>query len=330
MALLAPQVRLLPLLLLLCAVTRGEPVFPRRQIVAQPGAGSGEAALELVWHGDEWQQHWETVDGYSVYRDEQTLEWMYVGSGKGVYSTTEKPWAKSLMLPEWEKQATAFRSRAHAYNLSAQPVARDQETGPFSSTTHVSGTRNVLVIMVEFQDQDLLTSESAWSNYFYGTTGLTVNSYYLKNSNGKFSWKKPSEACGATASDGVARVSLNMKHPNYPVKQDETLVYNAVQATLAALGGCIDFNAFDTNSDGYITPQELVLVNVWSGTTAAFCGSSAQCPSMHSAMYTFSVPFSVGSKQLASAVILGELGDCTCTTPKLNNLGSIGRAPRYR
>jgi len=76
-----------------------------------------------------------------------------------------------------------------------------------------SPTLPILVLLVEFTDISLITSEAQWSDAFFGTTGKTTRTYYDEVSKGTFHFVAAAESYSA-ANDGIVKVALNYAHPN--------------------------------------------------------------------------------------------------------------------
>jgi len=113
------------------------------------------------------------------------------------------------------------------------------------------GHRPLLLVVVEFSGASSLAHTAAWYDSFFfdlAPTRQTVNGYYMEISNGRFFWSR-----GATI--GPLALPESNRRAYFP--DDTTYTSNLVW--LAMVSDLIDFQAYDINSDGHVTQNELQL-----------------------------------------------------------------------
>jgi M6 family metalloprotease-like protein len=145
---------------------------------------------------------------------------------------------------------------------------------PATPYTIPSPTRNLLVVLVNFTDDKIRSTDAVWSNKFFGATAGTVNDYYKQATLGKFQFVKAAESAG-TGNDGVVRVQLNYPNPNKG-NSDNTFYKTVLNDALNAANPYVNFAGFDTNGNGYIDTPELQVVFVLAGYEAAYDGNTTR------------------------------------------------------
>jgi len=142
-----------------------------------------------------------------------------------------------------------------------------------SSQTGFQKEEKILVVLIEFTETEeslaqyedpyydgtIKKSDSEYSDFFFGTEGITIRNYFREVSNGRLDLL-PAEENSNVANDGVVRVKLNIPHPN-DYGDLGTLSYDAIasifeNAFINSLDPIIDFSVFDKNSDGFLTSSE--------------------------------------------------------------------------
>lgn len=123
-----------------------------------------------------------------------------------------------------------------------------------------SQNQNVLVILTEFRDTKLKTTMDDWKEYFFSPTH-SVGKYYKDVSNGLLTLLPAEESYDEN--DGIVKVLLDYNHPNYGDKIEKQ--YTITRDSIAKADEFIDFEKYDTNYNGYIDSNELIIVNVVSG-----------------------------------------------------------------
>lgn len=126
----------------------------------------------------------------------------------------------------------------------------------------------LLVVVLEFNDQQLRSPVSQWHNKVFGTLPGQMNHYFNQVSQNRFQFTPARETEG-TANDGFMRVRLPMNHPNHGTAVGTTERFTA----LSMLDGHIDFASYDTNGDKSLSKEELAIIYLYAGGESA-TGSS--------------------------------------------------------
>ncbi len=162
--------------------------------------------------------------------------------------------------PQYSPTPTGVTSTSYATTSAAMAT-------PY---TIPAPTRNLLVVLVNFSDDKIRSSDAVWSNKFFGTSAGTVNDYYKQATMGKLQFVKAAENYG-TANDGVVKVQLNYPNPNKG--NTDNLAYKTVlNDALTIASSYVNFKSFDTDNNGYIDTPELQVVFVLAGYEAAYDG----------------------------------------------------------
>jgi len=175
-----------------------------------------------------------------------------------------------------------------------------------------SASESVLVVLVEFQDRALTTSDAYWSDLFFGTSGKTVRTYYNEVSGGQFDILPAAETAG-TASDGIVRVQLQStdhnagNHPDpYGTFDDRNrlIVSDALYRTAAY----VQYGNYDTQAPlGYITPPELHVVVVAAGYEHGYAGDASPHPAVHG--HRWVLEGTAPAPQVGGVYLCGWYGD---------------------
>ncbi len=245
----------------------GEPVT-----VTQPDGSTFVARAG----GDEWF-NWVSHDGALIVQNEQGW-WCYARLQDGGLQATALR-AGVRVPPAGVASTDDLPKLAEVANRP--PGTR----GSVAALKYRATTRHVLVVLVEFTDQSLSTSDTYWTNIFFGSTGKTVRTYLEEVSGGACTIAPAAETSG-TANDGVVRVQLNAsdynagQHPDPTSTVDDRnrwIVYDALMHADAS----VSFGAYDTApNDGYITPNELDIVTVVAGYEWGYGGPATPTPSV--------------------------------------------------
>jgi M6 family metalloprotease-like protein len=249
-------------LVLLMAAGHAEavPVDPTQRLELRQPDGSSFPARPF---GDEWYHGFETPAGYTVVRDRRTGTWEYA-ERKGDHLEP------SGLEPGDDSPAGLEPHLRDPSRSGTPPGALD---GPDRAPSPANvGTHRSLVILVQFADQRSLgTTPAQWSSRFFGPSD-SVRDYYDEVSYGKLDILPAAEEHG-TANDGVVGwVTLPSNHP----RGDGTLHRATVRDAIAAAGPYVDFDSFDTDGSGSITPDELHVTVIPAGWEASLnCGTPA-------------------------------------------------------
>ena len=284
-------------LFMFAQVALAVPASPHFAEIAQPDGSRFQARMV----GDEFWNAMEDAQGLTLVRDAQNY------------------WSYAELAPSGELRPTAIRAGIDAapqgFTSNLRPAARKidiarQQARPQSamssrSTTKAvpftpSGNRPVIVIVIGFTDRAIDTVATTWSDRFFGLTN-SVQSYFNEVSGGQFNVTPASESQG-TANDGIVFVSIARTHPNTSNAADPGYDDTAMLAIQAA-DADVDFSSFDTNTDGYVSTQELGIFFVLAG----FNGAAAGAPSP--AVWPFATSFGGNGISADSVQVSAYFGD---------------------
>jgi M6 family metalloprotease-like protein len=246
-------------LLFLTLLPRTVSAAPPRPVVVTLVQPDGSRFQARAW-GDEHAHGMETLDGYTIVLDPQTKYWLYA-----IRSTT------GALAPAIGPQGNLVvgKSSPAALPKFARPTSPVRRA-PFSrATVRVNtGTQKVLVILAQFSDQlPVGTVASDWSNLFFGATN-SIKSYYTQVSYNQFDLA-PAEESNGTANDGVVGwLTVPDVHPG--TSFNDQFVAHAINTA----DPFVNFAAFDTNHDGYVSVDELHIAVVAAGYENAYVVST--------------------------------------------------------
>ncbi len=186
-----------------------------------------------------------------------------------------------------------------AYDFTKDPL--NGKLIPMTDADHpqpppMGGTCPLLVLRVEFEDVQSAFVDTDWESGLF----KKISEYYTAESNGRFTYV-PARETGNIADDGVITVRLPIIRPRYALptggnQNSGTGVYAGIyngQGVAAgttyaiyndsalfsygvdAAANFVDFQQYDRNSDGYISPTELAVLVIVAGYEAAFAGDEA-------------------------------------------------------
>ena len=124
----------------------------------------------------------------------------------------------------------------------------------------------MLGILVSYDNIKITSSDTVWSAKLFGKSEHQLNNYYLEVSNNNFEFEKARESDGIS-NDGIVSVSLNKNHPDVDIDKYsfDSLTHPDLKDALITVDEKIDFSNYDSNADGYITPDELLLTFIIAG-----------------------------------------------------------------
>lgn len=139
----------------------------------------------------------------------------------------------------------------------------------------------MLVIGVEFNDYSFQSSTTVWQEKIFGTNNNAVNHYYNEISAGQFQFEPVNNS---SVTSGLTIVKLSQDHPDLYSGSDinawtndiRTKLYPILEDALTKLDTDVDkgfdFSTYDTNLDGKITPDELLIMFILAGEEDAYSG----------------------------------------------------------
>lgn len=270
------------------------PAFRDGFTVTQPDGN----VVSVYLKGDEWSNRTETIGGYTIYQNSHDGYWYYLSGYvdeipqlTGTKAHHEPPgWIEKHIKKESD---TAIERQ----NLRLKKMVSPQR----SST---AGSGKILIILADFSNSLKITNESDWATILRDE----VIEYYRIASYGNTNLTVANESSGTPNNGVIDWVNLGYNHPSpNPDASSSIFTYRSIakdavtqaDATIPTL----DFSAFDTNTDGIITGDELAILIVAEGYEAAV-GSIANSVWGHQSAFT---PTVFDGVTLSSYAMFGEI-----------------------
>ena len=262
---------LLVILIVLAAqpsiVAHAAPPAPIEITLYQP---DGFAFQARAW-GDEWSNGMETLDGYTILQDGQSLFWVYAAE------PTHDSLRPSTLIVGRDDPAAAglpLHLRPNVNRPAGSPPAGFQ---PIPEDSINVGTQRVLVLLAQFQNQPSLGTDAAyWNDRIFGPA-LSVKKYYKEVSYGQLNLLPAIENYGTSRDGIVGWITLPYNHPNSGGNVSDHNRQITRDAILAS-APYVDYTVYDTNNDGYISNKELHIIVVVAGYETAFASTSSCKP----------------------------------------------------
>ncbi len=228
------------------------PAAPIDHIITQP---DGTTFTARQW-GDEWLNGYETEAGHTILQDSDGW-WVYaLAAEDGSLAPAAQESVGRLVVGIADPNDLPLHMRPQG--SFAPPDAL-----PNGIDTANVGTQPTLVLLASFSDRAGTYTAANFASSIFGATN-SVKDFYLKASFNKLTLAQATESHG-TANDGVIGwLNLGYAHPNTGSNTgnaNQLIVKNA----LIAADSYINYAAYDTNSDGYISLNELHIVVVVAG-----------------------------------------------------------------
>ncbi len=240
--------------------------------ITQP---DGSQITARQW-GDEWQNGLQTTDGYTIVEDP--------ASGFMVYAerAPDGTLAPALLngmplipgrhapsgLEPMERPAPELAPQRAPRSLeNAAPVEPEREGLSLAPPAQSSGNRPMLVILAEFNNRTGSVPPSEFQKRIFGATN-SVRDYYYNASYSKLNITKANENSG-TANDGIVGwVTLPISHPN---GLNTAISHDIARRSLMAADSAgVNYAAYDTDGDGYVTAKELQVIIIAAGYDASY------------------------------------------------------------
>lgn len=263
--------------LLLPAIGHAAPAAPAYFSVNQPDG----TLVQLRQRGDEWNHWLESANGYAIVQDSATGWYEYAIEKNGKLAASGVAYVPGAKAPESAapglRPAVSVSRRGSVYSRAAgeQPGA-DAGWTPVP----VSRTKNIVVILVEFQDQTFTVASPVvtWEGFVF-SNAKSVKGFYDDMSRSAMTITPANETYSASgsANDGVIRVQLQPSdfysgnHCNAYIDagsddfEQHSREVSFVESVVSRASSYIDFASYDTNADGNITPNELVVYMITAG-----------------------------------------------------------------
>ncbi len=167
---------------------------------------------------------------------------------------------------EYTAPAEVLTGEAYIYSIP-------DDTTPVSNlktTTTPPASIPLLVLLLEYDNQQIVSSDATWHDKFFGNGDAQLNGYLNEVSNSQCSFTPADESYG-TANDGIIKVHLNRDH--FDTNNASGDLAADLNASINDADAYIDFSLYDSDYDGSITPRELTIIVVIAGYEEAYEGS---------------------------------------------------------
>ncbi len=192
-------------LALRAAPAQAAPAAPVDIPITQP---DGSTFTSRVW-GDEYQHGMETLEGYTILKDEQTGYWIYAAAQDGTLAPARSTEQRLLVVGKDSPAALGKHARPAAPEVTMfDPLARGmtppmndpEDIPPVPSSdglqlTPNTGTQAVLVVMVSFKDTHFTYTPAQIGDRVFGPNG-SLSAFYNQASYGKLSFSRVWESNG--------------------------------------------------------------------------------------------------------------------------------------
>ncbi len=136
----------------------------------------------------------------------------------------------------------------------------------------VAEKRPLLVIRLSYNNITFQNSAHSWEDKIFGFKDHQLNSYYKEISKGNFTFVAVQESEG-TLNDGIISITLNKNHPDSDASFS---IHSDLFDALTLTDSYIDFSQYDTNRNGTISPDEMLLVFIVAGNEDAYAGINSE------------------------------------------------------
>jgi M6 family metalloprotease-like protein len=316
------------LFLLFFLVLAAQPVFagpasPELLTLTNPDGTSFKARIR----GDEFQNWTEAENGYSVVKNPASKYWEYAEKASdGAFRNSGKVFTPNAIplpdIPKWLKPDRNTRSeeihnrmikdiflerRAPASSKSSMGAAAVESAAGDWVPTPVSGTRKMLVILVNFADRSLVTTPGGWNSTIFDTSSgvKSMANYYAQNSYGTLT-VSPAAHTQTGNPAGLISVTVADKHPNCGSNSDYTTETTIMNHALAQAAKNVDFAGFDSDGNGTLEQSELSIYFIFAGYEAS---GSSKTPNIWAHAWGGDPGLTAGGKKVARWALNGELND---------------------
>lgn len=248
----------------MAGIAHAAPAAPIDLTLTQPDGATFSARQ---W-GDEWQNGFETSNGYSILQTQDGW-WVYAGANE-----------KGSLAPAWSEAEMMVVGKAapEGLPLHLRPAAVPSPNSMSSilasgePMTPNIGTQPVLVLLASFSNRAGTYTAANFAASLFGASN-SVKDFFLDSSFNQLTLSAANETQG-TANDGVVGwLNLGYNHPNTGGSTG-TANQQIVKNALIAADSYVNYAAFDTDGNGYISNKELHIVVVVAGYEASFDGST--------------------------------------------------------
>ncbi|MBU1642276.1 M6 family metalloprotease domain-containing protein [bacterium] len=132
----------------------------------------------------------------------------------------------------------------------------------------------MLVIRMEFNDQHFVSDETTWQQILFGTQAGELNNYYHEISQNQFEFSPVTDQGNVV--NGITTVFFTENHPDPDINSDgfAQALHPYLKAAIQRVSADgFDFQIYDTNHDGSVSPQELTITFIMAGGEDAYSGN---------------------------------------------------------
>jgi len=237
------------------------PAAPLDQLLEQP---DGTSFVARLW-GDEWSNGYDTPEGYAIVQSPSGW-WVYAqlsATGELIPALVE-----GFSVPANHSVPPGIPKHLRPSSIRTYP-----QIGKVGLNAQNIGTQPMLVLLASFSDRSGSYTAANFASLAFSTTSNSVRDYYLDASFNQLSLNAATESHG-TANDGVVGwFNLGYAHPDTGTGWSVANQLIAKNVLIAA-DSYVNFASYDTNSDGYISLNELHLVVVVAGFERSYSNNS--------------------------------------------------------
>ena len=298
------------------------PVF-QKDVVFTQADGSTFVATPF---GDERNNGYETKDGFTILFDKLKGNWVYADRAvDGLLKRSDISVNKGI--PKMQRHLRPLKASLLEKPEEVQSQSYDLTEGPVLPTT---GNQSLIVILVQFTDRLLMTSENQWADLIFNDSTFSKVRHYFKEASYNNIDLVPASENYGTSNNGVIVVTLPYNHPNTGGDIWDTN-RQITRDALIASDPYVDFGSFDIDGNGYLSSDELKIVIIVAGYETAYGGTSASCsPGVwaHTWSLFWSEPPTLDGKVVASWAGNGsyvQQGEWHCSTwDRPGHMATIG------
>ncbi|MHC5218641.1 M6 family metalloprotease domain-containing protein, partial [Enterococcus sp. LJL128] len=287
-------------------------VANERQTIEQPNG----SRFEVTIRGDEFNSYYLTDDGAIVKRGSDNY-WYY--------ETTDSYNKGASSLFKYGIDNRPMNALTEAEIVESSVQSQDflsDTTSKLRSQMKWSKDQNLLVILVEFDDVSLSTTEAEWENKIFSESGKSMRTYYQEQTEGQIDIKPAIDSYGAN--DGIVKVKLNRKHPNTGINISATLSREIMKEALEKADEYVDFAQYDTRNrekPNYLEQDELHVMTIYAGYEASK-QTNMTIPGVRGHKYQFYYLPKLDGKEIKYYTTFGEKMDFGGSNN--NKIASIG------
>ncbi len=273
------------------------PAAPVDIPITQP---DGSTFTARAW-GDEWQHGMETLDGYTIVRDDSSGYWVYASANDGALAPARSAAQQMLVVGRDAPAGLQPHARPAAADLPTRPAGN----GPLLAPN--SGQQPLLVIFVNFTDRTRFYALTDFEQKAFGATG-SITDYYKKASFNQLEITRAAET-QATTPAGFVEVTLSRPHPS-----NNSFSNTIAIEALTAANTYVNFTQFDAtygDNDGYVSGSELHILFILAGYEQSYCGDSCPGVKIWGHMNWLETPLVLDGVTLAQSSADGDYGGYT-------------------